>query len=76
VLTNTLPLTFIALCFLLSGVARGYRTDARKMVMVLGATNLPWYLDEAFLRRFEKRIYIPAPDGMNDYCFSISYCDE
>ena len=29
---------------------------------VIGATNKPWILDEAFIRRFQKRIYVPLPD--------------
>jgi katanin p60 ATPase-containing subunit A1 len=31
------------------------------MVVVLGATNNPWDIDKALLRRFEKHLYVPLP---------------
>lgn len=34
----------------------------QKLVYVMAATNKPWKLDEAFIRRFQKRIYVPLPD--------------
>lgn len=32
-------------------------------VLLLGATNLPYALDQAVRRRFDKRIYIPLPEA-------------
>jgi vacuolar protein-sorting-associated protein 4 len=40
---------------------QGIKTDSKKIVLTLAATNLPWEIDSAILRRFEKRIYIGFP---------------
>ncbi|XP_021370518.1 vacuolar protein sorting-associated protein 4-like [Mizuhopecten yessoensis] len=37
-------------------------SDKADKIFLLCATNCPWELDSAFLRRFQKRIYIPLPD--------------
>jgi SpoVK/Ycf46/Vps4 family AAA+-type ATPase len=29
---------------------------------VIGATNKPWILDDAFIRRFQRRIHVPLPE--------------
>ncbi|WFD19331.1 Vacuolar protein sorting-associated protein 4 [Malassezia caprae] len=40
----------------------GVSNDDQNNVLVLGATNIPWALDTAIKRRFEKRVYIPLPE--------------
>ena len=37
-------------------------SESQTSIFVLAATNFPWDLDEALLRRFQKRVYIPLPD--------------
>lgn len=32
-------------------------------VLILGATNVPWEIDQAMRRRFEKRVYIALPEA-------------
>ena len=36
--------------------------NTKRYVYIIGATNKPWALDEPFIRRFQKRIFIPLPD--------------
>jgi len=40
----------------------GVGSDQRG-VLILGATNVPWEIDQAMRRRFEKRVYIALPEA-------------
>ena len=46
----------------LLGEIQGLRSRTGKLLLILGATNRPWDIDTAMLRRFEKKIYVPLPD--------------
>jgi spastin len=39
----------------------GADTSAEEKVLLVGATNMPWELDHAALRRLPKRLYVPLP---------------
>ena len=49
--------------FLVQMQGVGTSGDDKRRVLVLGATNLPYALDQAIRRRFDKRIYIPLPEA-------------
>lgn len=40
----------------------GLRRSEKDQMLILGATNVPWDLDQAYRRRFEKRIYVGLPN--------------
>lgn len=46
----------------LLGEIQGLKSRTEKLLLILGATNRPWDIDTAMLRRFEKKIYVPIPD--------------
>lgn len=51
--------------------------NTKSNLTVLGATNLPWELDPAIIRRFPKRIYIPLPEEQSrEYLIKHSLRNE
>jgi SpoVK/Ycf46/Vps4 family AAA+-type ATPase len=40
----------------------GFSSKGKDKVLVIGATNKPWDLDEAAMSRFQRKIYVPLPD--------------
>ena len=43
-------------------LVQGLKSGGGKPLLVLGATNRPWDIDNAMLSRFEKRVHVPLPD--------------
>lgn len=54
----------------------GVGHDSGNRLLVLGATNLPWELDPAIRRRFERRIYIPLPEVDTRYSLFKKLCEK
>jgi len=54
----------------MDGIASKKRRD---YLYVIAATNKPWLLDEAFIRRFQKRIYVGPPDAETRLKILIHY---
>jgi len=40
----------------------GFNTNQQDTILIMGATNKPWDLDDAIVSRFQKKIYVPLPD--------------
>lgn len=47
----------------MDGLAVGSVDRQNKRVLLIGCTNCPWDIDDAIMRRFQRRIYIPLPDS-------------
>lgn len=46
----------------MDGIVKNGGDDNGKHLLLIAATNCPWDIDSAVLRRFPRRIYVPLPD--------------
>lgn len=47
----------------MDGIVKNGGEESGKHLLVIAATNCPWDIDSAVLRRFPRRIYVPLPDS-------------
>lgn len=47
----------------MDGIVKNGGDENGKHLLVIAATNCPWDIDSAVLRRFPRRIYVPLPDS-------------
>lgn len=47
----------------------GMSSDGGRDPLILAATNCPWDMDPAFLRRFQRRVYVGLPNRL-DFFFA------
>ena len=40
----------------------GVGSSSQDRLVVMGATNLPWAIDAAMRRRFERKVYVTLPE--------------
>ncbi|RLI97979.1 MAG: ATP-binding protein [Candidatus Aenigmatarchaeota archaeon] len=43
----------------------GFGSSNDDKILVMGATNKPWDMDDAALSRFQRKIYVPLPDELS-----------
>lgn len=54
----------------------GANTNPNERILLIGATNRPQELDDAALRRFVKKLYIPLPNGMGRREFILNLIEK
>jgi len=54
----------------------GVDTKADRKLLIVGATNLPWAIDEAVLRRFPVKVMVGLPDAAGRRCIIKQHLDS
>ena len=60
----------------MDGIVKNGGDENGKHLLVIAATNCPWDIDSAVLRRFPRRIYVPLPDSITRTALLQSLLDK